>query len=84
MTNTHLFYDLRMLADDALSMLEFGKFDRAHDALVCLLTKLDNEYERACDEECPDIPDDVDESNYNPYMGCDDYDYNPADIGWDV
>lgn len=30
------------------------------------------------------IPDDVDESNYNPYMGCDDYDYDPADIGWDI
>ena len=29
-----------------------------------------------------DIPDDVDETNYNPYMGSDDYD--PADIGWDV
>lgn len=33
------------------------------------------------DEE-PDIPDNVDETNYNPYMGCDDYD--PADLGWDI
>ena len=31
-----------------------------------------------------DIPDDVDESNYNPYMGCNDYDYDSADIGWDI
>ena len=31
-----------------------------------------------CNEPCQmnrDIPDDVDETNYNPYMGCDDYDY---------
>lgn len=30
------------------------------------------------DEDCwetVDIPDDVDESNYDPYMGCDFYDY---------
>lgn len=33
---------------------------------------------------CCDISDDVDETNYNPYTGCDDYDYDPADIGWDV
>ena len=31
-----------------------------------------------------DIPDDIDESNYNPYMGCNDYDYDPAYIGWDI
>ena len=38
-----------------------------------------------CHEPCQmnqDIPDDVDETNYNPFMGCDDYD--PADIGWDI
>ena len=29
-----------------------------------------------------DIPDDVDESNYNPYMGCDDYECTPFDEGW--
>jgi hypothetical protein len=36
------------------------------------------------EDENFDIPDDVNESNYNPYMGCDDYDYDPADIGWDI
>jgi len=35
-------------------------------------------------DENYEIPDDVDESNYNPYMGCDDYDYDPAYIGWDI
>lgn len=29
------------------------------------------------DEEYDDIPDDVDETNYNPYMGCDEYDDYP-------
>ena len=36
------------------------------------------------EEDALDIPDDVDEFNYNPYMGCDDYDYE-SDIdldGW--
>ena len=36
------------------------------------------------DPDVDDIDDDVDETNYNPYMGCDDYDYDPADIGWDI
>ena len=31
-----------------------------------------------------EIPDDVDETNYNPYTGCDDYDYDPVDLGWDI
>ena len=26
------------------------------------------------DEDFDDIPDDVDETNYNPYMGCDEFD----------
>ena len=34
------------------------------------------------DDPCDDIPDDVDESNYNPYMGCDDYECTPFDEGW--
>ena len=34
------------------------------------------------DEFGDDIPDDVDESNYNPYMGCDDYECAPFDEGW--
>ena len=37
-----------------------------------------------CHGCCNDIPDDVDETNYNPYMGCDDYDYDPTDLGWDI
>ena len=73
MSYTHLFYELRMLADDALTMLKNDKRDRAYDMLVELVLQLDDEYERACDEECPDIPDDVDETNYDPYAGCDMY-----------
>lgn len=35
------------------------------------------------DSHTPDyFPDDVDESNYNPYMGCDDYECTPFDEGW--
>ena len=34
------------------------------------------------DESKPDFPDDVDESNYNPFMGCDDYECTPFDEGW--
>lgn len=36
------------------------------------------------EDENFDIPDDVDESNYNPYTGCDEYDYeNDIDLdGW--
>ena len=34
------------------------------------------------EEDLEYIPDDIDESNYNPYMGCDDYD--PADLGWNI
>lgn len=74
MTNTHLFYELRMLTDDALAMLKHGKFERAYDLLTNLVCRLDDEYERACNEERPDIPDEVDESNYDPYCGCDMFD----------
>lgn len=35
-------------------------------------------------DEYSQFPDDVDETNYNPYMGCDDYDYDPAYLGWDI
>lgn len=35
----------------------------------------DNTVTFAGTDEFTDIPNDVDESNYNPYMGCDDYDY---------
>ena len=35
------------------------------------------------DSHAPDyFPDDVDESNYNPYMGCDDYECTPFDEDW--
>ncbi len=34
--------------------------------------------------EEPDIPDDVDETNYDPYMGSNYYDYDPTDLGWDI
>ena len=43
------------------------------------ITEVDDEVE---DEDEPDFPDDVDESNYNPYMGCDDYECTPFDEGW--
>ena len=35
----------------------------------------DNTVTFAGTDEFGDIPDDIDETNYNPYMGCDDYDY---------
>lgn len=40
--------------------------------------------QRSLEEDEPDIPDDVDESFYNPYTGCDEYDYeNDIDLdGW--
>ena len=34
------------------------------------------------EEDDYDFPDDVDETNYNPYMGCDEYEYEPFDEGW--
>lgn len=34
------------------------------------------------DEEEPDIPDDVDETNYDPYMGCDFFESCGFDEGW--
>lgn len=33
------------------------------------------------DDGCP-IDDDVDESNYDPYAGCDMYEVEPMDFGW--
>ena len=33
------------------------------------------------DDGCP-IDDDVDESNYDPYAGCDMYEIEPMDFGW--
>lgn len=33
------------------------------------------------DDGCP-IDDDVDESNYDPYVGCDMYEVEPMDFGW--
>ena len=38
-------------------------------------------FEDVQDEE-PDIPDDVDETNYDPYMGCDFYETCDCDEGW--
>ena len=34
------------------------------------------------DEADSDVPDDVDETNYDPYMGCDDY--SSEYLGWDI
>lgn len=34
------------------------------------------------EDEEPDFPDDVDETNYDPYMGCDCYDTYDCDEGW--
>ena len=34
------------------------------------------------EDECPDFPDDVDESNYDPYMGCDFFESCDFDEGW--
>ena len=31
------------------------------------------------DEDYPDFPDDVDETNYDPYAGCDVYNCEPID-----
>lgn len=44
----------------------------------------DNTVTFAGTDEFGDIPDDVDESNYNPFTGCDEYDYeNDIDLdGW--
>lgn len=37
------------------------------------------------DEADDDVPDDVDETNYNPYMGCDEFDdYSAEYLGWDI
>jgi len=33
-------------------------------------------------EDYPDYNDDVDESNYDPYAGCDMYDFEPFDGSW--
>lgn len=32
----------------------------------------------------PTSPDDVEETNYDPYMGSNYYDYDPTDLGWDI
>lgn len=34
------------------------------------------------EDEEPDFSDDVNESNYNPYMGCDDFECGSFDEGW--
>jgi len=34
------------------------------------------------EEEEPDFPDDVDETNYDPYMGCDFFETCDCDEGW--
>lgn len=34
------------------------------------------------EDDSNDIPDDVDESNYNPYTGCDEYEVEPFDEEW--
>ena len=41
----------------------------------------DNTVTFAGTDEFNDIPDDVDESNYDPYMGCDYYECDPIE-GW--
>lgn len=39
-------------------------------------------FEDVEEEKEPDFPDDVDETNYDPYMGCDFFDTCNCDEGW--
>lgn len=51
---------------------------RNHFVQFCAVAGIDNIEE----EEEPYFPDDVDESNYDPYMGCDFFDTCDCDEGW--
>ena len=48
----------------------------------CDLENIVDIIEEENEDEKPDIPDDVDETNYDPYMGCDSYDDYSIDEGW--
>lgn len=48
----------------------------------CDLENIVDIIEEEDEDEEPDIPDDVDETNYDPYMGCDSYDDCDIDEGW--
>lgn len=54
----------------------------AGDVFQCLFEKACEAIGIAFEEEETYIPDDVDESNYNPYTGCDEYEVEPFDEEW--
>lgn len=50
--------------------------------LYCEVNDIVRIIEEEDEDEELDIPDDVDETNYDPYMGCDSYDDCDIDEGW--
>lgn len=44
----------------------------------------DREFGVEYEDDLVVVDDNVDETNYDPYMGSNYYDYDPADLGWDI
>lgn len=56
---------------------------RANFVQFCEDNGIDEIADEEEEEDCePDVPDDVDETNYDPYMGCDFFDPCDCDESW--
>ena len=78
MTVKELIAILNTLPSDATVIYAADRF--VADEVV--YDEYDNTVTFAGTDEFNDIPDDVDESNYDPYMGCDYYECDSIDEGW--
>lgn len=64
--------------EDDIPEEDYGVLD---DYALDCLDHMDDADDDYWDDGCP-IDDDVDESNYDPYAGCDMYEVEPLDFGW--
>lgn len=61
----------------------YGAYKAMDCRNFCGLGVDESENEYPDEDELVDYPDDVDETNYNPYMGCDDFEFDNDGDGLD-
>lgn len=79
LTKTLLAVNPEMALDPDELAQQIEAIIRDHFVQFCEMAGIDDIEEE--DEE-PNFPDDVDETNYDPYMGCDFFETCDCDEGW--
>lgn len=82
-----LFLQTHATINEVVGLMRGRKYDDAYNKLAALAEVLDSAYEDWLDELEEEVdeglfPDEVDESNYDPYSGCNMYDCEPIDDMW--